>query len=267
MRSIIVASGKGGVGKTTISLNLGLALAQMKKKVVVVDADIAMANLGVMLGVEQTPISISNVLRGEIDVKDAVYEGPEGMRYVPAGLATDKAGRIDLTRLKDAVKELGLTNDYVILDSPPGLDTDSENAIKSCQELILVVTPEPTSLADAIKIKNLAERKDVKITGIVFNMVSNDPEEIRSRDVSTVLQTPILVEIPFDFSVRRATAAQQPAITRYPNSEFALSIKLLASKLTGETPIDSSVKVKKGILQSIIDAVSRMFSGSQGRAR
>jgi septum site-determining protein MinD len=267
MRSIIVASGKGGVGKTTLSLNLGLALAQMKKKVVVVDADVTMANLGVMLGVEQTPISLNNVMRGEIDIKDAVYEGPLGLKYVPAGLSTDKAGRIDLARLKDAVKELGVNSEYVIVDSPPGLDMDSENAIKSCQEMILIVTPEPTSLADAIKIKNLAERKDIKITGIVFNMVSGSPEEIHSKDVATVLQTPILVEIPFDFMVRRATAAQQPAIIRYPDSEFSASIRLLANKITGATSIDSGVKVKKGILQSIIDAVSRIFSGPRDKAQ
>lgn len=266
MRSIAIASGKGGVGKTTISLNLGLALAALKKRAVVVDADLAMANLGVMIGVEQAPITLHNVLRGELEIKDAVYEGPRGLKYVPAGLALDKAGRIDYSRLTDAVKQLADIADFVIIDSPPGLGPGAETALRAAKEIILVVTPEPSSLADAIKIKTIATRADVKIIGIVYNMVTGNSEEIKSRDVSTVLEAPIILEIPFDMKVRRSTAAQEPVFIKFPESDFTTGIKILASKVAGTMAIETSVKVKKGLVASIIGGISEFFSGLAKKA-
>ncbi len=260
MRAITIASGKGGVGKTTISLNLGLALTNLKYKVIVIDADLSMANLGVMMGVEQAPVTLHNVLRGEIEIKDAIYQGPGGLKYVPAGLAISKGSRIDYNRLPEGVKQLNESADFVLIDSAPGLGPDAETAIKSSKEIILVVTPEPSSLADAIKIKTIANRSDVKIIGIVYNMVTGSPEEIHAKDVSTVLEAPVILEMPFDVKVRRSTAAQEPVFVKFPESDFSRGISILASKLTGTMPMDSGIRVKKGIISSILNNIKDIFS-------
>src|SRR3990167_5103738 len=167
MRSIAVASGKGGVGKTSVSLNLGLALAEKGRKVCVVDADIAMANLGILLGVDRPPISLHNVLTGEASMRDAVYDGPGGLHYVPAGLSTERIKRIDYARLKGAVGELK-DFDFVIIDCPSGLAADAQAGIKAARELLVVVTPEPSSLADSLKVRAFAEKSGVRIAGFVY---------------------------------------------------------------------------------------------------
>lgn len=262
MRSITIASGKGGVGKTSVTLNLGLALAQMKKRVVVIDGDLAMANLGILMGIEHAPITLHNVLVGEVDVKDAVYEGPMGLKYIPAGLSLDKLRKIDFTRLKEAVDGLADSADFVLVDSPSGLGTDGENALRASKEVLLIVTPEPSSLADCLKVKAQAARADINAVGVVYNMVTGVPEEIKSKDVATVLETPVLVEIPFDSAVRRASASQEPVLIKFPNSPFSRGIRQVAAKISGESAPDSGAGIKKGWWQSILDGLARMLGRS-----
>lgn len=257
MRSIAVASGKGGVGKTSITVNLGIVLAKMGKKVVVVDADVVMANLGILLGIERSPISIHNVLVGEVDIKDAVYDGPAGLKYVPAALGMEKLNKVDYQRLRQSVEELGGVAEYVLVDCPSGLAQDAENALKSCKEVLIVTTPEPASIADALKVKNVAERSAMGVVGIVSNMLTGDSSEIKRSDLETVFGEKVLVEIPHDFNVRKAGALQEPAVLKFPNTAFSQAVWELAGKITGERPVEASVK--KGLLQSIIDAVKQML--------
>lgn len=257
MRSISVASGKGGVGKTSVSVNLAITLAQMGKKVVVVDADVGMANLGILLGIERSPISIHNVLAGEVDVRDAVYEGPAGVKYVPAALGMDKLARIDYPLLKQAIAELEKEYEIVLIDCPSGLGQDAENALKSSTEVLLVVTPEPASIADCLKVRKVAERNGMAALGVVLNMVTGDPAEVKKGDVETIIGEKVLVEIPHDINVRRAGAMQEPIVLKFPDAPFSREIVKLAAAITGEKPPEPSVK--KGLLQTIIDSVMKLF--------
>jgi septum site-determining protein MinD len=237
--SITFASGKGGTGKSVVVVNLGLALAQMGKKVIIVDADVAMANIGLMLGIERAPISLHNVLMGENSIRDAVYEGPGGIKYVPASLSIERFRRLDYDKLKDAIAELEKQADYVLIDSAPGIGPDAEAAMKAGRETILVVVPEPVCLADSFKMKTFAEKQNVKVRGFVANMVLGDKSEIKTADLETVLGVPVLAVIPEDVETRRSTALQQPLFLRTPNAPFARAMRQLASKLTGEKPRES----------------------------
>ncbi len=256
MRSIAVASGKGGVGKTSISLNLGLALADKGLKVCVVDADVAMANLGILLGVDRPPISLHNVLTGEASMKDAVYDGPIGLNYVPAGLGTERLRRMDYGRLRSAVNELkGF--DFVIIDCPSGLAADAQAGIKAAKELLVVVTPEPSSLADALKVRSFAEKNGVRIAGFVYNMYYADAAEVSSKDMATVLEAKLLAQAPIDANVRRASATQEPVFLKYPGTVFSQRMRVLAGELTGE-PVDES-NLKKDWLAELIEQITRLF--------
>jgi len=257
MRSIAVASGKGGVGKTSITVNLGIVLAKMGKKVVVVDADVVMANLGILLGIERSPISLHNVLVGEVEIKDSVYDGPAGLKYVPAALGMEHLKRIDYQRLKQAVEELGESMEYVLVDCPSGLAQDAENALKSCKEVLLVTTPEPASLADSLKVKTVAERSSMNTIGIVNNMVTGDKSEIKRSDIETIFGEKVLVEIAHDLNVRRAGALQEPVVLKFPDTIFSKAMWELAGKITGEKAVEASVK--KGFIQTIIDAVKQLL--------
>ncbi|MFQ5406718.1 MAG: cell division ATPase MinD [Candidatus Micrarchaeia archaeon] len=254
MRSIAITSGKGGVGKTTIATNLGLLLSQSGKKTVVVDADVAMANISIMLGISRAPINLHNVLMGEANIKDAMYEGPSKLKYVPSGLSAEKVKRLDLKHLESSIEELTGSADYVLLDTAPGLDSIVEAAIKSSKEILLVTTSEPAALADALKVKNYADKTGKKVIGVITNRVLKDPAEVKKEDIETLLGAKVIAEIPDDIEVRRATASQQLVITTKPHSPASTAIKKIAMFLEGGK-IKEEKKVKKGFFTSIINAI------------
>ncbi|MGC9113677.1 MAG: cell division ATPase MinD [Candidatus Micrarchaeia archaeon] len=259
MTSIVVSSGKGGVGKTSLAVNLGIVLAQAGKKTVVVDADIAMASVGIMLGIERAPISLHNVLMGEVEVKDAVYEGPKGLKYVPSSLSLERLKKVEYEKLRTAIAELETENDFVIIDSPPGLSQDALAAIRSAKEMIMVVTPEPASLADALKIKSVAERNNVKIIGLVMNFVTHDKSEIKRQDLETLLGLRVIAEIPEDLEARRSAALQQPVVLRAPESDFAHGVLDVAGALHGvELKVEAKPK-KKSVFSGIAAALASLF--------
>ena len=105
-RVIAIASGKGGTGKTSVATNLGIALAASGKQVTVVDGDVTMASTGIMMGLKRSPITIHNVLMGEAEIQEAVYEGPKGVKIVPAGLSLERIKRLDYDKFKSSINEL-----------------------------------------------------------------------------------------------------------------------------------------------------------------
>lgn len=252
------------MGKTTITLNLGLALAKAGKRVTVVDADLQMANLGILLGVDSTPITLHNVLAGENSIADAVYQGPNGLKYVPAGLSSERLEKIDYSKLPDAVKALAEQNDYVLIDSPPGLGPDAQAAMKSAEELVILMTPEPASLADALKVKQLADRTGTKIAGLVINMSYGDKTEISPADLEAVMDnSKVLAVLPEDREVRRSNALQQPVFVRAPASPFSKAIELLALKLMGGQPPVAPQKERKGLIAGVVKFIRKLF-GAKG---
>lgn len=259
MRSILVASGKGGVGKSTIALNLGLVLSQAGKKVIVVDTDFSMANIGLMLGIERTPITIHHVLMGENDVRDAIYEGPDKLKYVPSGLSLEKVSKFDYDKLKEAIHDLEELSDFVIIDTAPGMGEEVKAAIKSAKEIILVVTPDAASLADALKVKTYADRNNINLLGVVENMVIHDKSEIKKDDIQSLMDLKVIAEIPEDKEVRKSTAMQIPVVIRARNAPFSKSIVKLAAVLTGEQIETREANVKKSFIQKIIESIKAIF--------
>ncbi len=260
MTSIVFASGKGGVGKSTITLNLGLLLAQAGKRVVIVDADVQMANIGLMIGVDKTPISLNNVLREENAITEAVYEGPSGVKYVPSSISAESEN-LNFSVLKRAVKRLEEIYEYVLIDCPPGLGEDALAAITSAKEMVLVLTPEPISLADALKVQILAEKNNVKIDGFVLNMVLNEKNEIKSRELETILKLKSLGVLPEDLEVRKASSLQKPVALTAPSSKFTRSLRSLASQISGEQ-IQSPAE-KTSFFAGIINFFKNLFGGKK----
>ena len=259
MRSIAIASGKGGVGKTSLAINLGIVLSQMGKRTIVVDADVSMANVGLMLGIERAPISLHNVLMGETNIKDAIYEGPYKMKYVPSSLSTERIKKLVMERLKPGVSELELLADYVLIDCSPGLNRESEAVMLSAKEMIIVLTPDTSSLANAMKIANFARKNGVGLLGVAVNKVLGDKSDIKKDEIETMLATKVIASIPEDLEMRRATALQVPLMVKSPFSPSARAIRFLAAYLTGEKIQEGETRVKKGFLQNIMAAIGRIF--------
>lgn len=259
MTSIVFASGKGGVGKSSICLNLALVLAKAGKKVVIVDADMAMANIGLLMGVERTPITLNQVLAGENAIADAVYEGPWGVRYVPSELSTDRLSSVDFSKLRTAVLELEKKYDYVLIDPAPGWMADAKAAMDAASEAYVVLTPEPPAMADGLKVKNYLERKGTKLNGAIVNMSLNDPTEVKPKEIEALLGIKVAAVLPEDRAVRRASASQQPIALQSPHSPFMLALIRLAGQITGHAVSLPETKAKKGILRTILEFFGNLF--------
>lgn len=249
-----MTSGKGGVGKTTFSINLAILLAKAGKKTVLVDADIGMANIGIMLGQEKSPITLNNVLMGENNVHDAVFQGVGGVNFILTSLSLDKIPNNFMENLPKIISELNKSYDFVILDSAPGVGDIIEYAHKSCDEAILLTTPEPSSVADTLKSKIMLERLGIKVKGVVLNRFQGDSLEVSSSEIEKLFDLKVLAQLPESQEVRKSTLAQKTLLESYPNSNYLKKLKHLAEDLIGEKFVVSEMEAAKGNL------IGRLFN-------
>lgn len=179
MRIIAVTSGKGGVGKTSLSANIGIAMAQAKSRVVLFDADLQLANVDVALGL--TPeFSLQHVVAEQQKLVDVLTEGPEGLKVVTGGSAISSlmnAGPKRMATFFDQFEELAEQTDILIFDTGAGLDNRVLRFFAMSDELVLVTTPDPTAVTDAYATAKIAFRRkpDAKIS-VIVNMVRSEAE-------------------------------------------------------------------------------------------
>ena len=233
-RTLALVSGKGGTGKSVLAANLGVALALAGKKVVLVDADLAMPDLGVYLGLEKSPITLHEVLAGEASVSQALYDGPAGCQVIPSGLSLSGFSRANPQRLSLVIQELSKQFEVVILDCPPGLSKEGVVPLTVAQEAILVVNPDLAALADALRVKMMCEMVDTKLLGAVVNRVGLTKGEVPAREAGSMLDTPVLAVIPEDEEMRKSTSLKVPIVMRKKDNPVSKAIGALARRLAGE---------------------------------
>ncbi len=256
-RIIAVASGKGGVGKTSITANVGVALAKMGKSVIIVDTDLQMANLGLMLGMEGRPITLQDVLAGEASLTDAIYDGPGGVKFVPAGLSIEKYRRIDEEKLVDVIKELAKKADIVMLDTAAGAGNDVLTTLHAATEVLVVTMAESVAVADALKLIMVAERRlGLDITGVVIEMYKGMKQEMTSKEIQKALQTEVIGVIPEDPRFRECSLEGFPVVMKYPTSEGGKAVINLAARLIGAPAPMIEAKRKRGIIDILLSLLS-----------
>jgi septum site-determining protein MinD len=253
-RVITVASGKGGVGKTTITANLGVALATFGEEVIVLDADVAMANLELILGMEGKNITLHHVLSGEANIEDAIYEGPGGVKVVPAGISLEGLRKIKLDMMEKVLESLIEKADILLIDAPAGLEKDALSAIAASQEMLLVTTPEVPSISDSLKTKIVADKLGVDIIGVIINREQHDKTFLTISEIETILEVPVISVVPEDQEVSRAAAFGEPLVVKNPKSPTSNAIMQLAADLIGEdyTPIEPD---KKGVIAKLVEGL------------
>lgn len=239
---IAVSAGKGGVGKSNISVNLAIALAQLNKEVMLLDADLGLANVDIMLGLH-TQYNLSHVIQGVCQLSDIILKGPSGIHVIPSASGTEfmtKLTHAEHAGIIDSFNELTNDLDYMIIDTAAGISDTVLSFTRSCQELILVVCDEPTSLTDAYAlIKVMNSRYDWPHFHIVANMVRQmkDGRELFNKLLKVSeqfldVQLDFLGAIPFDEQVHRAVKIQKPVLLSYPESEASMAIRELAENVS-----------------------------------
>jgi len=240
VRVIAVTSGKGGVGKTSVSVNLATAMAMTGKRVLLLDGDLGLANVDVMLGL-QPSCNLSHVLAGTCTLEDTLLEGPAGLMVVPA--SSGKQHMTDLTPVQhaglvQAFSELSRPLDTLIVDTAAGIDNSVITFSQAAQQVIVVVTNDPASLTDAYAlIKVLNREKSIRRIQVLTNMVSSDTEareiyESLRRVAEKFLDVTLsfMGSLPQDEWLKRAVRRQRTVVDAYPNSPSAKAFRELAAK-------------------------------------
>lgn len=236
---ITVTSGKGGVGKTTTTANLGVALARLGRKVVVIDADIGLRNLDVIMGLENRIVfDLVDIIEGRARPRQAMVKHkqlPE-LYLIPAAQSRDKTAvsPADMVRLSD---ELRRDFDYILIDCPAGIERGFRNAIAPADEVLIVTNPEVSAVRDADRIIGLIEAENKGPAQLILNRVKIDMvkrgEMLSADDVTDILAIRIIGIVPEDDGVIPASNHGVP-ITLKPNSKAGQAFTNIARRLIGE---------------------------------
>jgi len=253
-RVIAIVSGKGGVGKTNVAVNMAIALAAAGHRVLLVDADLGLANVDLVLG-QRPHGDLGHVLSGKLALGDIIQEGPAGIRWIPGASHMPALSRIGERRreaLLERLTALETQHDYVLIDAPAGIGQGVLHLARQADELVLVPTPEPTALMDAYALLKAAAASGgpdaVGRVRLVVNMVGQrkQADDAHRRIAQTAakflkLDVGMLGYVFCDGHVGRAVQKQQPLLLAYPHSQAAWCMKRLGGALVEarESPLAS----------------------------
>ncbi len=233
-RVIAIISGKGGVGKTTITANLASLLASKGKDVVAIDANFTTPNLSIHLGMPFVSPTIHDVLKGNARLWEALHYHPSGLKVVAGGLANEDNHGLDPRSLSYFVSSMKGSADYIFIDAAAGLGREAMSAIEAADDIIVVVNPELPSVLDALKTIKLARRMGKHVLGAVVNRRAHEGHELSNEDIADFLDVPILEEIPEDSAVRHAIREKNPVVHHKSHSRASRRLYRLASLIAGE---------------------------------
>lgn len=264
---IAITGGKGGVGKTNVSINLSVSLAEMGRRVALLDADLGLANIDVLLGLRPNK-NLEDVLSGECSLMDIMLTGPGGIKIIPASSGTQKMttlGAAEHAGLIHAFSEISNQIDVLIIDTAAGISDSVVSFVRASQEIVIVVCDEPSSITDAYAMMKLLNKDyGVDRFRIVANMTRTTQEgrnlfnkltRVSERFLDVTLQYE--GNIPFDENVRKAVQRQKPFVQLFPRSKAGLAIKQLAEKVD-KWPLPST---PRGHLEFFVE---RLVQGAVG---
>lgn len=231
IRKIGIVSGKGGVGKTVVTINLTSALMEFGKNVIAVDADIKMSCLGLQLGMYYFPITLNDVLKNDANVLNAIYIHSSGIRIIPASISVDS---VDLSDINTTLSSPHFENSFLLIDSSPGLETNTIQVLKACDEVILVTLPEIPSITDVIKMKDACEDIGTKPIGIIVNRYrKHETGQINPKEIENACELPVLGVIPEDKNIRKSIHKEMPVVFFNPYSSSSIAFRKIAAKILG----------------------------------
>jgi len=244
LRTIAVTSGKGGVGKTSLVVNLALALAKLGQRAVVFDADLGLANVDVLLGLNP-PYNLYDVLYGEKNIRDIIVTGPLGVKIVSGGSGIQELANLDTSgrqRLITALSYLNEQADFILIDTSGGISRNVLGFVAAAGEVVIVATPEPTSLTDAYSmIKVLATNRVHSEVNLVVNMAADEREaRITATKIISVTKRFLQIKVKYTGSicmdpvVGKAVKMQQPFVLLAPHSVASAGLSAIAGALLGE---------------------------------
>jgi flagellar biosynthesis protein FlhG len=249
-RVLTVTSGKGGVGKTNITINLAIALSRMGLKVAILDVDFGLANIDVLFGIIPK-YTMLDLIHEEKDIFEVLTDGPDNIKFLSGGSGVEELIRLDRKKLRRFVSSIGLLDklfDVILIDTGAGLSQNVMSFIMAADEVLLVTTPEPTAITDAYALVKMVSRRDRKKK---INILVNKAESAREAHeianklcvVSEKFLSLKLIKlgyILYDDNVTRSVKIQKPFSMANPKCQAAKNITEIAEKLFLDIPHDET---------------------------
>lgn len=239
-RIIVITSGKGGVGKTTITANLGSALARLGYKIALIDADFGLRNLDLLLGLEQRIVYTAiDVLEKQCSIEKALVRDKRQPNLVLLPAAQNRTKEsINPDQMKQLVEQLDKQFDYILIDSPAGIEMGFRNAITPAQEAIIVTTPEMAAVRDADRVVGLLESEEIKKIHLIVNRLRPEMIQLNQmisvEDILDLLVIPLIGIIPNDERIIVSTNRGEPLVLEEPPSVPAMAFSNIARRLDGQ---------------------------------
>ncbi|HPT75247.1 MAG TPA: MinD/ParA family protein [Defluviitaleaceae bacterium] len=245
-RVITITSGKGGVGKSNFTANLAIQLQRTDRKVVIIDADLGLANIEVIFGIVPQ-FNLTDVIYGRKSIAEIMTPGPLGINFISGGSGIQDLIHLNSQQLSNFISNLSLLDEYadiILIDTGAGLTDSVINFFKAADEIILVTTPEPTSVTDAYSlIKVLCKNNLIPNIKLLVNRVEDDEEgkEIFNK-LYRVSKKFLNIEInelgylPYDKNLIKSVKLQEPVCISFPNSEISRAFRKISYKITEDEP-------------------------------
>lgn len=245
-RVITVTSGKGGVGKSNFTINFALALGALGQRVMILDADLGMANIDVILGITPS-YNLYHVLKGQKTIQEVIVTGPQGLQVIAGGSGMQELANLRRWQIEQFIGKLealeGLA-DILIIDTGAGLARNVMSFVLAADEVIVITTPEPTAITDAYGlVKTMSMKKKSGVVHLVVNKVENVQEaNITASKFSIVAEKFLKLNIENlgfildDPLVSKAVKSQEAFLLKYPKSPAAQCVKRLAAQLVTDQP-------------------------------
>ena len=246
LRTIAFTSGKGGVGKSRLVVNVGLVLARQGKRVVILDGDLGLANIDVLLGL--TPKrTLKDVIEGDLDIRDVMMTGPHGIMVIPASSGAEALANLDSERRNRLLMKLAVIDDLadiLLVDTAAGISATVLSLVLACQEAVVITVPEPTAITDAYALlKVLSRRNPDHAVRLLVNMVETQAQaEEVYRGLQRVVQRflpsrPLYAgHVVWDPCVSKAVREQKPLTIYFPYTQAARCVSALAHSLLALPP-------------------------------
>jgi septum site-determining protein MinD len=250
-RIITVISGKGGVGKTTSTINLGAALNSLKREVIIVDLNLNTPNIGVHLGAPIVPVTLNHVLKGKAEIDEAIYEHSSGTKIVPSSLSLKEITNFNTRKIPFIIRRLRDMADYIILDSAAGFSEEAIATIQAADEVVVVTNPELPAVTDALKAIKVAREQGKEVKGVIVTRHKGAKYEMSLSSIRSMLEVPIIGVIPEDDSVKYALTRRDAVVHTHPRSKVSKKYKEMAHKING------TYQQKEGIIAKLFGSLRK----------
>jgi septum site-determining protein MinD len=250
-KSIIISSAKGGVGKTNVIINLGIALSELGKSVAIIDGSLTTPDISLYLGIPFHVRGLHQILKENAHLESATFNHKSGARVVPGNVHMDVLKEFEGKEFSKLLKDLKKENDIVLVDCAAGLGREAISAIKQCDQMLTIVNPELPSLVNASKVIQLAKEYKVKPIGVILNRVGRFKQELKEREIEPLLhRVRVIGKIPEDKKVAIAAKNSEAIINCFPKSRASKEFRNIAFKVSGK---------RKKQQESFVDKIFSLF--------